>query len=188
MRRKFSNREKLLLVVLSAMILFCLYYLLVDQPVRDALISAQERQENAQMELELQSVRLKKHRAMKAALATLDPNAQNEVPDFDNVRNVTQLLNRALAFTDDNSWNLNSRAVTFSGAIACRPFDISFTCDSYATAKHILSILTDSGYRCRILSLSVSGSGDIRANGVSVGVSLAFYEYLTPELRAARAK
>lgn len=183
MNRQFSNREKILLGILCVLILFCVYYILVWQPVENTLTSAGERQAAAEMELDIQQTRLIKLRRMRQALDSLDHSAEADVPDYDNAREVVALLNNAMALS--NKYSLTFQPVSFQGAIASRPIDMSFRCDDYATVKQILAILENSPFRCRITSLSVScvQGKDIQAQEVSVQASIVFYEYLSPEQR-----
>lgn len=186
MKRQFSTREKILLGILAAMLLFCFYYILVEQPVQNTLTDAAERQASAEMELGIQSVRLNKMRRMEQALKDLDHTAQADVPDYDNARQVVVLMNQAMALA--NEYTLTFQNVTFEGAIASRAVDMNFRCANYAVAKQILSLLQNSPYRCRIQSVSmVCAQGEnMQTEAVNVRANVVFYEYLSPEQRTQK--
>lgn len=176
MKRQFSNREKILLVILALMLVFCVYYILVEKPVQDTLLDASQRQSAAESEFTVASAKLENMHRMQAALDTLDQGTQADVPDYDNAKNVVNLLNSAMALTDE--YTLSFRPVSQEGAIVTRSIDMSFRCDGYAIGKRILKTLLDSPYRCRITAMSVSGSSDIRQEEISVNASVTFYEFL----------
>jgi len=182
MKRQFSLRERVLLVILALLLLFCVYYILVDKPVRETILNATERQSAAQSELTIASAKLEKMHAMQASLDGLDQSAKADVPDYDNSRDVVQLLNQAMAMSSE--YSLSFGAVSQQGAIAVRPINMDFRCDGYETGKQILNTLLESPYRCRITSMHMScDEGDVREQKVLVRASVTFYEYLAPEQR-----
>lgn len=183
MSRKFSTREKILLLILAVLLILSTYYTLVDQPVRTTLQDAQSRMSAAEAELNIQMVRLEKMRQMQQALDQRDPNAQADVPDFDNAQAVVTLMNNAMAQTQE--YTLSFQSVAYNGAIASRSIDMDFICDDYDSAKQILKTLLDSPYRCRITSLNVASSdgASVCTEPVQVRASVTFYEYLAPEQR-----
>ena len=183
MRRKFSLREQVLMVVLALLLLTCVYFILVDRPVRDTLLDASMRQDEANSRMTIASAQLNKMRVMKDALSNLEQSTQSDVPDYDNAQRVVELLNSAMSLTDE--YNLSFQPVTRDGNIVMRTIQMDFRCGSYETGKLILQTLLDSEYRCRITSMSVdSGNGnDIRNGGVTVKASVTFYEFLTEEQR-----
>lgn len=183
MKRKFSLREQVLMVILALLLLTCVYFIAVDRPVQNTLLDASQRQSEADSQLTIASAQLKKMRAMQAALAELEQSAKSDVPDYDNAKNVVELLNNAMSLTDE--YTLSFQPVTRDGAIAVRTVQMSFRCSSYATAKLIMQTLLDSNYRCRITSMSVTGNNgnDIRNEGVTVKASVTFYEFVSEEQR-----
>ncbi len=183
MKRQFSNREKALLVILALLLLACVYYILVEKPVSETLLDASQRQNAAESELTVASAQLENMRRMQSALAGLDQTAQADVPDYDNAKNVVNLLNQAMTMTDE--YTLSFQPVTQDGAIAQRSIQMNFRCGSYATGKRILKTLLDSDYRCRVTSMSVACAEgrDIRQEEVNVSATVTFYEFLSKEQR-----
>ncbi len=181
MKREFSLREKVLLVILALLLVICIYYILVEKPVQDTLLDASQRQSEAESQLTIASAQLDRMHQMQAALDQLDQSTQADVPDYDNAKNVVELLNRAMAMTDE--YNLSFQPVTTDGAIARRTIQMNFRCGSYATGKRVLQTLLNSDYRCRITSMSVISGRDIRQEEVTVSASITFYEFLSKEQR-----
>lgn len=62
MKRKFSLREQILMVVLALLLLICVYYILVERPVQDTLLSASQRQSEAESRMTVAEVQLGKMR------------------------------------------------------------------------------------------------------------------------------
>ncbi len=181
MKRQFSLRERVLMVVLALLLLGCVYYILVEKPVQDTLIDASQRQSEAESQLTIASAQLQKMHQMQTALDQLEQSAQADVPDYDNAKNVVELLNRAMALTGE--YNLTFQPVATQGAIASRTIQMNFRCDSYAAAKQVLQTLLDSDYRCRVTAMSVSCNqgSDITRGEVAVSASVTFYEFLSKE-------
>lgn len=183
MKRKFSLREQILMVVLALLLLICVYYILVERPVQDTLLSASQRQSEAESPDDRREVQLGKMRKMQSALDSLDGSKQADVPDYDNTKNVVEMLNNALSISD--GYNLTFQSVVTEGAIVKRTVQMNFRCDGYATAKQIMQTLLSGGYRCRITSMSVAGGqgGDICNETVTCKASVTFYEFLSKEQR-----
>ena len=68
------------------------------------------------------------------------------------------------------------------GSVVMRTVSFGFSAESYSEMKSTLSLLTGSGFRCQLKSVSLSSeSGDISSGGLRVSGSIVFYEYLSPE-------
>lgn len=181
MKRQFSLRERILMIILAILLVACVYYILVEKPVQDTLMDASQRQSEAESQMVIASAQLQKMHQMQDALEKLEQSAQADVPDYDNAANVVELLEKAMAMTQE--YNMTLQPVTIEGAIARRTFQMNFRCDCYATAKQVLQTLLDSNYRCRITSMSVTCGlgGDITQQEVSVQATVTFYEFISKE-------
>lgn len=181
MSRKFTGREKALLFILALLLVCAGYYILVHQPVVQTIESAGIRQEDAESQLLIEQARARRLRQMEEELAALRDDggaALAEIPDYDNAQEVVRVLNAALAGSD--GYNLVFSPVSFSGSIASRAIDMSFTCQGYGEAKGIIQQLYRAPYRCQItgLALTSSGeSGDVTQGTLSVKLTIVFYEY-----------
>lgn len=177
MNRPFSRREKALLLILAFLLVVCAYYALVEKPVSDTLRASAQRLDASESALRAAEPRLERLREMRSALDSLDPASRTDVPDYDNAKNVVELLNRAMAMTD--TYTLTFQPVVREGSIVRRTIQMDFRCDGYATGKRILKALLDSGFRCQVTDLRcacVTG-WDIRREEVSVSATVTFYEF-----------
>ncbi len=181
MNRKFTTREKALLLILAVLLLVCGYFVLVFQPVTDAIADATLRQAEAESAILIEETRAIQLRQMQEALDNLERSDHlSQVPDYDNTQNVVRLLNGALSAA--SSYNLVFTPVAFEGNIARRSIDMTFTSGSYEGAKAIVQTLYDVPYRCEITALSLSCADgnqaeDITRGPVSTRLSITFFEY-----------
>lgn len=184
MKRQFSRREKILLLILAVLLLGVLYYMLVDQPVRDTVADANSRQSAAESELLIDTAKLMQMRQMQSALDELSADSKAIVPDYDNAQQVVNLLNKAMLYAD--SYDLSFRSIAVDGQIVSRPIDLNFTCADYSAAKAILTVLHDGPYRCDITAFTIAENDSLEAEeyasvaegSVKCSLTATFYEFL----------
>jgi len=177
--KKFTTREKVLLLILSVILVAELYYLLVHQRVKREFAEAQARTETATVTYDIESAKAARKREMQAKIqeALKDSNAR-PLPDYDNSTNVVAYLNGVMASTEEYSLVFNP--VDFSNYAAMRPISMSFTCPGYAAVRNIVDQLENGPYYCEVTALSMSaedGVGDMAGEMVSVQMTAVFYEY-----------
>lgn len=182
MSRKFTAREKVLLLVLALLLLICGYWMALWQPTAAAVERARLREETAQDQIVVEEAMLGKLTQMRQALDGLNQDTeQSEIAAYDNMQNVVRILNDALSRSQ--SYNLIFSPVTFDGNLASRTIDMTFTCGSYDDARAILKTLDQGPYRCRITALTMLAENPAEAadtiyrDGVSVKLTITFFEY-----------
>jgi len=181
--RRFTTREKILLLVLALILLGELYFLLVHQRVERELAEAQGRIETATVSYNLEQARAAKKQEMleKIRKATSDSGVQ-PLPDYDNSTNVVAYLNGVMAAAEE--YNLVFNPVDFNDYAAIRPINMTFSCRNYAAVRDIVAQLEDGPYYCEVTALLMSaedGIGDMRGELVSVQMTAVFYEYAGDE-------
>ncbi len=179
--RKFSNREKALLLILALLVIAISYYLLVWKPVNERMEAAVSAEANAQNEMLLEQAKLAQMQQMKAELASLDAFEQSTnaavIPPYDNAKKVMQLLNGVLMASQKYSIDFSN--VSMQGNLALRSLRMSFECGSYNDAKAIIRALYSGPYRCRIGNMTFrSAAGNMLASPVAVELDITFYEFL----------
>jgi len=177
--RRFTTREKVLLLILSVILLGELYYLLVHQRVEREFAEAKTRTEAATVSYDIESVKAQKKQEMQEKIrkAIEDSNVR-PLPDYDNATNVVAYLNGVMAATEQYSLVFN--AVDFSSYAAMRPISMSFSCPGYAAVRNIVDQLEKGPYYCEVTGLSMSSAsrlGDMTEEMVSVQMTAVFYEY-----------
>ncbi|MDO5111479.1 MAG: hypothetical protein Q4E65_04140 [Clostridia bacterium] len=182
LKRTFSNREKVLLLVLALLVIGIGYYLTVWQPVSARVDAAALRQADAEDAYAIEAVRLVQMQKMQAELAALDAFEADQnaavIPPYDNAKKVMQLLNGIL--TAAQSYEISFANVETQGNLALRTLNMRFVCTSYDNAKTILRALYAGPYRCRIGTMTFRGQdGDIQTSPVAVETEITFYEFLS---------
>lgn len=177
MNHKFSNREKVLLLVMVLILLVGLYFYLVHYPITNRTAEIAEEQDELLVQQTVADSRLKKYNDMKTELEEIFSMPEDEItrmPDFDNRETLLNYFNVIFAGTDQV---LTFDEVRFDGNIAKRAMRFSFTASSYDKAIEVLTKLTESGYRCLLDSLSVSPSdGNVRTGVLRISGTITFYE------------
>lgn len=180
MRRAFTKRELVLILILAVLLLVSVYYLLIWQPTVQAMDEAYLRYEAAENQIVNEKVKAAQLDNMRTKLAELNESGERkEVARYDNVHNVVTLLNEALA--PATTFQISFRPVEIEGQIVSRAVDMYYTCDGFRGAQSILETLRNSPYRCELTSVSFHAeevrSGDIFADAVSVRLTVVFFEY-----------
>ena len=179
MHRAFTQREKVLLLILTVMLLAMTYFKGFYQPLQVRSDEAQQAQANALDDLTLEQAKNQKMTAMQRELDDLKaqgvlPDAV--VPEYDNVENVMVQLNSILTAAKDYQLTFSEVQDTGEGLME-RPVQMTFTADSYAQAKRILDDLYHCWYRCALSDLSLSAQDSIaQDNPVTVSLTVTFLE------------
>ena len=175
MKRKLTPREWMLLGVLFILAAVAGYIMLFYRPTTDARDAALAEAESCRSQTETAQIRLEDKRRMERELDEIfarDPNPLG-LPDYDNLQPVMVELNSILAATQN--YSLSFATVDASQNIVRREISISYTCNSYATAKNVLQRLHDSAFRCMLNNVSISRSRDVNGT-TSVSGSIVFFE------------
>ena len=176
MRRQLTVREWMLLALLGVILLVSGYIMLFYMPMTSERDLALSEAESCRAQTEAAQLRLEDKRRMERELEELfaAPRPPLGIPDYDNLRPVMLELNTILSGTTD--YSLTFSAVDASQTIVRRSIAMSFTTDSYGSAKTVLRRLHDSAYRCMLDNVSIS-IGERDEGNVSVSASLVFFEY-----------
>ena len=189
MSRKFTLREKLLLLVLSLIMLGIFYYMVVFSPLTREIAQNQAAQAAAQDEIALESVKAEQKKEMLAEVEAQQGTMQGEILPYNNLTSEINELYGILAGA--SSYNLSFSEAVCSGTIVRRDISVSFQADSFEGASQIIRQMQDSKYRCIVkdVSLSAGTRRNTRSDNVTglqdnnvvinAGVSITFYETTT---------
>ena len=174
--RNFTSREKVLLVVLSIILLGLLYFLLIDRPVRNGLIEAQNDKEQLQMERDMLNLKIAQLESMEMELDELVHSDKVSImASYNNSKEEIRFLNDILAGT--LQYTVDFSGVTRDGDQIRRDFSLEFTAKNYADACEVLNKLNNSHYRCLIGTVIVSSKEkDIQKGAIMVKAAATFYE------------
>lgn len=173
MKHVFTNREKILLVILAVLLIAVGYWKLILTPINDSIDALRQQTASEQDALIQDSARAARLTQMKAELETLlsDPNAK-PLPDFDNSEKLLVELNTILSGTDYTLNFANPTPLENGSAILVRPISLTFEVSTYSAARAVLDALHDSQYVNLISDLNM----DLKGSTVRTTLSLTYFE------------
>ena len=177
MRRAFTTREKVLLVILAVLVIGIGYFKLLLEPINDRIAEYQADTASEQDALLQNTALLTRMRQMQSELDEIHAAGNvKPLPAYDNSDALLVELNTVLSRSRDYSLNFGATAtLDDSPYILRRPLSLTFTADTYAQARSILNSLHDSSNINQISDLSLSFQKD---NTVSVTLTIAYFELI----------
>ncbi len=181
--RDFTTREKVLIVILAAILIVLAYYWLVDSPVRNGIAEADAKKQSAETELIAVNAKIGQLQRMQAELDALGPEGRGAyMASYNNSAAEYAALNDILGGTEE--YAITFSELTRQGDLVRRAFSIQFTTTGYPAAKRIITDLENSEYRCRIGDLSCAAEQaydretDLRnwSGRIMVNATATFYE------------
>lgn len=175
MSRRFTNREKILLIALSILLLGLLYYQFVVKDVERTILEYDTT--DLETDLLVEQTKASEIMRMEAEMKDSDVNESGYVATYNNVKNEINELNDI--FSSATSYSFGFAEPVSDGNAVRRDISISFSARSYATAKTIIQRLNDCRYMCHIGNVSISSNADgggVAAGAVSVSMNVTFFE------------
>lgn len=174
MRRAFTTREKILLVILVVMLIAIGYFKLILEPINNSIANFQAMTGAEQDEMVRDSVILRKMQEMRRELEEIYASGDSRpLPAYSNADRLLVELNRILAQAVDCKLNFGATSVLEDNPIFRRPLELTFTAESYRQARSILDQLHDSDNINQISDLSVRFLED---GSVEVSALIAYFE------------
>lgn len=176
MSRDFTTKEKVLLLILAAILILAGYYLFVDQPVRSALDSAKSQQEELNTELLVLQSRAASLSSMQSELDDIEKSGKlGKMGSYNNSKAELDELNDILKET--KAYDINFNDVTRDGDLIRRSFSLTYTAPDYDKAADIITQLCEGEWRCLISDLQfIADKDNLEEGDVKVGVTATFYE------------
>ena len=176
MSRDFTVREKIMLLVLTLILLFLGYYLVVDQPIRTAINEAKSQQEELSTEMMLLQTKAASLSRMQSELDSIEQGGSlGKMGSYNNSKAELEELNQILQ--DANTYDISFSDVTREGDLIRRSFSLTFSASNYNKAEDLVNRLCSGEWRCIVSDLRyVSEGDDLSTGSVNVGLSATFYE------------
>lgn len=180
LRREFTWKEKLLLVLLALLLLGGLYYFAVDRPVRSELSKAQAKL--GTLEKERLSLQKKKQSLtkMQKELDYLEKDSTlAAMGSYNNLEAELAELNDILTLAQ--KYDIDFTKTTREGNLIRKYFTISCSTNDYQDAEALIEGLYNFPYRCMISDIKVSSEEkgkDLQDSMVLLTISAVFYETL----------
>lgn len=181
--REFSQRERFLLAVLGLIILGLVYYLAVDQVVRDGISAADIEIESLQVQVEEINKTVANLDEMESEMDKLEESGKTltRMPSYSGNTEEVKFLHDTLRPTGE--YNVEFADLTREGYQIRRQFSLSYKCENYASAVEVMRSLESSDIRCIIDNITVENpdgdneyNGNILANPVEVKCTATFFE------------
>ncbi|MDR0952404.1 MAG: type II secretion system protein M [Oscillospiraceae bacterium] len=179
--KSFTNREKLLVLILCILMLIAFYYFAIQKPVTESIEAAEEEYTQLQDELMVETAKAAQLMKMRTELkeAGYEDGVESDIPYYDNIQNLVKQLDTVLNGVSGYQISFSNPAA--NGNLATRGVSLSFSSPNYAAARSIITNLYSGPYRCAVTSMQLSPSGSELTDGaVAVSLSLIFFEYVMP--------
>ena len=179
--REFTLRERVLLLIFGAVIVALVYYLLVDEPVRSGIKSANASKEALAIQVAAVEQQLTNMRIWQAEMEQLKKNGrpQSFMPSYNYSNEELDFLNATLAGKLDYYIGFNE--ITREGEQIRRSFALNFSAPSYQEAVNVIAALENSNTRCLVGDFSMSpyeNGFSLMGGPVTVNATATFYETL----------
>ncbi len=174
MKKGLSAREKILLLILILMGIFAGYYYAFYIPSQEKITFYEEEAILIDDQIIVAEAKTAKMAMMNKELAEIksgDMSNIKELPAYDNSRNVMNSLSLILA--NATQYDVSFSGVTEDDGIVRRDITLNYSCNSYDSAKSILSRIYNGDYRCLIKDLHITQS----SGTWSVNVQITYFEY-----------
>ena len=186
MNRRFSGRERLLLLVLIILFTATLYVMAIYNPTTTSINAARNEYAMLESSLEYELLKAEELARMRTSLKDMeDSGVEFEmIPLYDNISNVAPLLNAA--FAKANEFDLRFSPITFADNFAIREIMMVFSAENYIVAADIIEELLNGPYSCDIRVLDIVStdeeSSSITSGTVGVSLKITFYEVHRPDM------
>lgn len=175
MNRAFTNREKVLLVILAVLLIVIGYFKLILEPINNNIETYQADAAAEQDEILQNTVILTRMKQMQHELEEIyAADDAKPLPDFDNSEKLLVELNRILSASDDYSLSFSQVRRLDGDYIVCRPVSLSFHTDTYQAARALIDALAASDAINQISDLSMTMSDG--SDGVRVSLTITYFE------------
>lgn len=190
LNRQFTRREKVLLVILAALLVFAAYFYAVYRPTEASVSGAKAQIDSLSSEITVLEAKQQRMVSMQAELDELHASGgAMPIPAYDNLQQLMGFLNVVLSNTSDYSLSfpgLDLPDENSNSDIVRRHLQMTFVSPNYAAARQTLDQLQNCPYCCQLKDVSIVPFSNDRAsirqsssllgNSVQVTLTMSFYE------------
>ncbi len=174
MRRAFTTREKILLLILVVMIIALGYFKLILEPINDQIAEYNSLQQQEQILIDQQRIMLAKMRKMEKLLEEMKASGNYQsIPSYDNKNAVIVELHSVLAAAD--AYSLDFDETTTMDYILARPVMMEFTVPDYESGRSIIDQLNESENFNLISDIALDWDEE---DGVTISMRITYYEVI----------
>ena len=172
MSRDFTNKEKVLLVILALILVALAYYYFVDRNVRSTIVAADAECEQLQTELDAVQQKIAHLQSLQNAMDELEASGNlTWMGSYNNGKAEVAFLNDILA--DTLKYSVTFSNVTRNGNQIRRNFTLQYQTLDYLSAQNIMDRLNQGENRCVLGDVKCTMDADGR---VTINQNATFYE------------
>lgn len=174
MKREFTTREKVLLVVLVVLMITVGYFKFILTPINNGVEACQDNAAAEQDEISRKMAFIAEMNKMQKKTEEIKASGvARAIPRFDNSTELMKQLDPILE--NVKKYDLVFGVMTAEDYIMMRPAELSFTFDSYEQAREIIDALYDADSIVKISDM------DIDLDRATVSMKLTYYELIAEE-------
>lgn len=183
MKRSFTSREKVMMLILLILMLGVGYGKFYHVPLAARTADVEARLAETTDSIMIENIRYQRMQEMQAELEHQNEaqlGADSIIPAFNNIESVMVQLDAILSQSDEYSLSFSPlSSISEDDRLVLRPIQMTFQAKNYSVAKKILSDLKGCPYRCSISNISLSANNDVYQNSpVTANLTVTFYERL----------
>ena len=155
MNRAFTQREKVLLLVLAVLIIVIGYVKLILQPINEEIESYEGLTMEEQTAFSANQIKAARMNLMEKEIEKAKAKGvRREVPAYDNSSNLLPGLYQIMGSSVD--YSLDFGELVYDGNVVQRPVEMTFQTRTYKQARAIIDKLYKSGYAMQISDVNIS--------------------------------
>lgn len=175
MNRAFTQREKVLLLVLAVLIIVIGYVKLILQPINEEIESYEGLTMEEQTAFSANQIRAARMNLMEKEIEKAKAKGvRREVPAYDNSSNLLPGLYQIMESSVD--YSLDFGKLVYDGNVVQRPVEMTFQTKTYKQARAIIDKLYKSGYAMQITDVNIGTKKATDTQLVSTSMSVTYFE------------
>ena len=175
MNRAFTQREKVLLLVLAVLIIVIGYVKLILQPINEEIESYEGLTMEEQTAFSANQIKAARMNLMEKEIEKAKAKGvRREVPAYDNSSNLLPGLYQIMGSSVD--YSLDFGELVYDGNVVQRPVEMTFQTRTYKQARAIIDKLYKSGYAMQISDVNISTKKATDTQLVSTSMSVTYFE------------
>ena len=158
MAKKLSSREVVMLIILVVLVVGSCWYMFFYTPLQNEIMDIQAKSVQLDTDIATAAAKAAKMKSMQDevdAILARPADEITEIAPYDNATVVIAQLNGILSASEEYNLTFRDVAVNSDGTVR-RVINMTFRCESYASARSIVDALSGSHWRCIVNSVNMS--------------------------------
>ena len=175
MKKEFTQREKILLLVLTVLVIGLGYYKFVLQPINNRISEYRNMESEISLEYEQNLIKAGQMDTMQKEIQKDQAKGiRRTVALYDNSVNLMPELYRIMKNSID--YSLDFGELVFESDFVKRPVEITFDTSTYRQARAIIDRLYNSQYAMQVDGLTVTAKEATDKQVVTTYISIIYFE------------